>query len=87
MSEKSRLMEALNVCNNAAQMLARSWAGPSFAEMSIRLANTYKNLFQSTARIDDAIDELRKTLSIMENAEKKVASTAAALDTGVSPFA
>ena len=87
MSEKSRLTEALNVCNNAAQMLARSWAGPSFAEMSVRLASTYKNLFQSLNRIDDAIGELRKTISIMENAEKKTSSAAAALDIGVSPFA
>ena len=86
-SEKGRLMEAVSVCNNAAQLLARSWAGPSFLAMSVQMANTYKNLYQSINRVDDAIDELKKTIGIMENTEKNVKASAVSLDIGTSPFA
>ena len=86
-SERGRLMEAVSVCNNAAQMLARSWAGPSFMAMSIQMANTYKNLFQSINRVDDAIAELKATIGIMENTENKVKASVASLDIGTSPFA
>ena len=86
-SERGRLMEAVSVCNNAAQMLARSWAGPSFMAMSVQMANTYKNLFQSIKRVDDAIAELKATIDIMEKTENKVKSSVASLDIGTSPFA
>lgn len=85
--ERGRLMDALGICNNAAQELARSWAGPSFLAMSVRLSGTYKNLSQSLEKIDDAIDELKSTINIMDSAESSVASAAAALDIGSSPFA
>ena len=87
MNEKARLMDALSICNSAAQTLARSWAGPSFLQMSLRLANTWKNLSQSMALIDDAVNELKKTISILEQTEKSVKASAASLDMGVSPFA
>ena len=86
-SERGRLMEAVSVCNNAAQMLARSWAGPSFMAMSIQMANTYKNLFQSINRVDDAIAELKATIGIMDDTENKVKASVASLDIGTSPFA
>lgn len=85
-TEKQRLMDALQVCNKASQTLARSWAGPSFLTMSIKLANTYKNLLQSMNKMDDAISELNKTIEIMERAENTVKSNAASLDLGDSPF-
>ena len=87
MSQKARLMDALSICNNAAQTLAQSWAGPSFLQMSLKLADTWKNLSQSMAKIDDAVDELKKVISIMDSTEKKIVSTVASLDTGSSPFA
>ncbi len=86
-SEKERLMEALSICNEAAKKLANSWAGPSFAATCVKMASAYKNLHQSNALIDDAIDELSKTIQIMEKAESGNASRAAALDIHVSPFA
>ena len=86
-AEKNRLMDAVKICNNASRMLAQSWAGPSFAALSVKMASTYKNLSQSITKMDDAIEELNQTIRIMEGAERKVASSAAALDLGVSPFA
>ena len=86
-TEKNRLMDAVKICNNASRMLAQSWAGPSFAALSVKMASTYKNLYQSITKMDDAIEELNQTIRIMEGAERKVASSAAALDLGVSPFA
>jgi uncharacterized protein YukE len=86
-AEKAKLMNALQICVKASQLLARSWAGPSFAVCCAKMADTYKNLFQSEQKIDDAINELKKTISIMEQAEGKVKSNVASLDVGTSPFA
>ncbi len=85
--ERGRLMDALGICSNAARELARSWAGPSFLAMSVRLDGAYKNLSKSLEKIDDAIDELKSTINIMDSAESSAASSAAALDIGSSPFA
>ena len=86
-AEKAKLMNALQICVKASQLLAQSWAGPSFAICCAKMADTYKNLFQSEQKIDDAIKELQKTISIMEQAEGKISSSAASLDVGTSPFA
>ena len=86
-AEKAKLMNALSICLKASQLLMRSWAGPSFAVCCAKMADTYKNLFQSEQKIDDAINELKKTISIMEQAEGKVKSNVASLDVGTSPFA
>ncbi len=85
-AEKARLMDALRVCNSAASLLAQSWAGPSFAALSVKLSATYENLSRSIDRADDAIDELKAVIGIMDRAENSVASVSAALDTGTSPF-
>lgn len=87
MAEKQKLMDAVRICNSAAKTLAQSWAGPSFLAMSLKLADTYKNLSQSMAVIDDAVSELRKTIEIMENTENRIKSSVATLDIGISPFA
>ena len=86
-SQKAKLMEAIGICNKASTLLAQSWAGPSFAACCAKMANTYKNLFQCEQKIDDAISELNKVCTIMEQAEGKVSQSAAALDVGSSPFA
>ena len=86
-AEKAKLMNALQICVKASQLLARSWAGPSFAVCCAKMANTYKNLSQTEQKIDDAITELRNTISNMEAAEGKISSNIGSLDTGSSPFA
>ena len=86
-SGKNTLMSALTVCNNASSLLAQSWAGPSFAALSIKMASTYKNLFQTMERMDDAISELKAVIGIMDRTEKSVSAMASSLDTGISPFA
>ena len=86
-AEKAKLMNALQICLKASQLLTQSWAGPSFTVCCAKMANTYKNLAQTEQKIDDAISELRSTISIMEAAEGKISSNAASLDTGTSPFA
>ena len=85
-AEKAKLMEALQTCTKASQLIARSWAGPSFGIMCIKLADTYKNLFQSEKKMDDAIEELKKSIDIFDNAEKTIVSSINALDVGTSPF-
>ena len=85
-NQKSRLMEALSSIENAARTLAQSWAGPSFLAMSAKLTSTYKNLRESVTKIDDAIDELKKTINTMEKAEKGIQSAMSSLETGTSPF-
>ena len=85
-AEKAKLLEALAICVKASVLLAQSWAGPSFAICCAKMANTYKNLFQSEKKIDDAINELTKTISIMSGAEKNIVSNIQSLDVGESPF-
>ena len=85
-AEKARLMDAVNICNQAAQTLAQSWAGPSFLSMSVKLADTYKNLFQSVEKIEDAISELKQVIQIYERTETANTAVAAGLDVGESPF-
>ena len=85
-AEKARLMDAVSICNHAAQTLAQSWAGPSFLEMSLKLAETYKNLFQSVEKIDDAISELNQVIQIYDRTETANTAVAAGLDAGESPF-
>lgn len=86
-SEKAKLMEAVAICVKASALLAQSWAGPSFAVCCAKMANTYKNLFQCEQKIDDAINELKQVIGIMENTESKNTSVAASLEAGDSPFA
>ena len=85
-AEKAKLMNALSICVKASNLLMQSWAGPSFAVCCTKMANTYKNLFQAEQKIDDAISELRKTVSLMEQAEGKISSNVGSLDVGSSPF-
>ena len=86
-AEKAKLMNALSICLKASQLLMRSWAGPSFVICCGKMANTYKNLAESEQKINDAISELKKTISIMDQAEGKISSNINSLDTGTSPFA
>jgi uncharacterized protein YukE len=85
-AEKAKLMSALAICLKASALLARSWAGPSFAICCAKMANTYKNLAQSEQKMDDAINELSATIGIMEQAESNVSSKVSSLDVGDSPF-
>ncbi len=85
-AEKSKLMGALAICVKASALLAQSWAGPSFAVCCGKMAATYKNLFQSEQKIDDAISELTNVIAIMDGTESSVKSDAAALEVGESPF-
>lgn len=86
-AQRAKLSEAFSICNNASQLLARSWAGPSFTVCCAKMAATYKNLFQSEQKMDDAIKELNEIINLMESAESNISSSASALDTGTSPFA
>ena len=86
-AQKAKLMNAIQICVKASQLLMRSWAGPSFSICCVKMADTYKNLFQTEQKIDDAISELNKTITLMEQAEGKIKSNVASLDTGSSPFA
>ena len=86
-TQKAQLLEALQICVNASNLLYQSWAGPSFAACCVKMANTWKNLNQTEQKIDDAITELRNTISTMEAAEGKIQSNIGSLDTGTSPFA
>ncbi len=86
-AEKAKLMSALQICNSASQLLMQSWAGPSFVVTCAKMADTYKNLFQSEQKMDDAISELQRTIQTMTDAESSVQKEAAALDVGSSPFA
>ena len=86
-AEKAKLMNALSICMKASSLLARSWAGPSFAVCSAKMAATFKNLSEVEHKIDDAISELNKTIGIMDKVESNAKSSAASLDTGTSPFA
>lgn len=84
--QKARLTDALSKCNAAAQIITRCWAGPSALALSMRLRETYSNLSKASDRIDDAIEELSKTIEIMEQTESSAASAAASLAVGSSPF-
>ncbi len=86
-AEKAKLMGALQICTKASQLLLRSWAGPSFTICAAKMANTWKNLFESEQKINDAISELNKTIALMDQAEGKIVSNVNSLDVGTSPFA
>lgn len=85
-AEKARLMEAFAICTKATATIARSWAGPSFLVVSAKMASTWKNLFEAEQKMDDAIDELNKTIDIMDGVENTNKSKIGGLDTGSSPF-
>lgn len=86
-TEKSKLMEAFQICVQASSLLAQSWAGPSFLACSAKMAATYANLFQSEQKMDDAIQELNDVINIMDNAENTIQSDVNSLEIGESPFA
>ena len=86
-AQKAKLMSALSICVSATNLLYQSWAGPSFAVCWTKMQNTWKNLNQTEDKIEDAITELRKTISNMQAAEGKIQANVGSLDTGTSPFA
>lgn len=85
-TEKGKLMEAFSICTKATELIARSWAGPSFAVTAAKMAATWKNLFEAEHKMSDAIEELNKTIEIMQSAEDSNKSIAGGLETGSSPF-
>jgi uncharacterized protein YukE len=85
-AEKAKLMGAFSICTKATSLIARSWAGPSFAVTSAKMAATWKNLFDTERKINDAIDELKKTIGIFDEAENSNKSNFAGLEVGTSPF-
>ena len=87
MTEKGKLLNALQICMKASNLLMRSWAGPSFTICCAKMAKTFKNLSEVDAKINDAISELNKTIANMEQAEGKIKSDIGSLDQGTSPFA
>ena len=86
-AQKAKLMEAFGICTKATQLIARSWAGPSFLITSAKMADTWKNLMEAEHKMNDAIDELNKVIDIMDSTEDSNKSLFAGLDTGSSPFA
>lgn len=87
MAQKAQLLGALAICTSASALLAQSWAGPSFQITCAKMEKTFNNLKETDEKINDAINELRKTISTMEAAEGKIKASMASLDTGTSPFA
>lgn len=85
-AQKAKLMEAFSICKDATALIARSWAGPSFGIVSAKMVATWNNLFEAEHKANDAIDELKKIIDIMDSTESGNKSTFAGLDTGSSPF-
>ena len=87
-TQKGAQSTAYAAIKSAVSGLQGTWMGEAAQAFQDRFAQYYQNVEQSEAKMQDAVDELRKTIDLMTEAEKdKNQTTAQSLEIGTNPFA
>lgn len=72
--------------SNAVRVVDGTWNGEASEAFKSQFDAMYKNIEQTEAKVQDAIDEVSKAAEIYDEAEQALENTFSALDVGTSPF-
>lgn len=83
---KAQLQTAYLQMSNAVRVVDGSWNGDASEAFKARFNEMYKNLEQTEAKVQDAVDELKSAADIYNEVETSIKSQVDSLDVGTSPF-
>jgi WXG100 family type VII secretion target len=73
--------------SNAVRVLDGTWQGPASETFKASFQAMYKNLEQTEAKMQDAIDELTQAAELFRSVEEAHDGAFGALEAGTNPFA
>ena len=85
-AQKGMQSAAFNNMKSAVTTLSSTWEGEAYNAFRQQFEMFYKNIQQSEEKMQDAVDELRKTSDLFLETENKAKTDAGGLDVGTSPF-
>lgn len=83
---QNELENAYLTMSNAVRTVDSTWNGDASEAFKNQFDALYKNIEQTEAKVQDAIDEVSKAAELYEEAETNLESTFGGLDVGTSPF-
>ena len=83
---QQELENAYLTMSNAVRAVDSTWNGDASEAFKSQFDALYKNLEQTEAKVQDAIDETLKSAGIYDDVEKNLQGVFNALDVGTSPF-
>lgn len=83
---QQELENAYLTMSNAVREVDASWNGDASEAFKNQFNDLYKNIEQTEAKVQDAVDEVSKAAEIYDEAEASLESTFGGLDVGTSPF-
>jgi WXG100 family type VII secretion target len=83
---KGQLQTAYLQMSNAVRTVDSSWNGDASEAFKAQFDQMYKNIEQTEAKVQDAVDEMTKAAEIYDEIEQANQTTFANLDVGTDPF-
>ena len=83
---KGQLQTAYLQMSNAVRTVDSSWNGDASEAFKAQFDRMYKNIEQTEAKVQDAVDELTKAAEIYDEIEQANQQSFANLDIGTSAF-
>ena len=84
---QQELQTAYLTMSNAVRALDGSYDGDASEAFKAQFDAMYKNIEQTQAKVQDAVDELKEAAELYYGTETNIASAFEALDVGTNPFA
>lgn len=83
---QQELQTAYLTMSNAVRALDGSYDGDASEAFKAQFDAMYKNIEQTEAKVQDAVDEVKQAADIYDEVENKLSGEFTGLDTGTSPF-
>ena len=83
---KGQLQTAYLQMSNAVRTVDSSWNGDASEAFKAQFDQMYKNIEQTEAKVQDAVDEMTKAAEIYDEIEQMNQTTFANLEVGTDPF-
>ncbi len=85
-TQKGQLQTAYLQMSNAVRQVDGSWNGDASEAFKQQFEQLYKNIEQTEAKVQDAVDEMSKAAEIFDEVEQANQPAFQNLDVGTSPF-
>lgn len=83
---QQELENAYLTMSNAVRTVDTTWNGDASEAFKSQFDALYKNIEQTEAKVQDAVDEVSKAAEIYDEAETSLENLFGGLDVGTSPF-
>lgn len=85
-TQKAQLQTAYLQMSNAVRTVDGSWNGDASEAFKAQFDQLYKNIEQTEAKVQDAVDEMTKAAEIFDEVEQANQTAFQNLEVGTSPF-